>query len=381
MTRVFLHIGAPKTGTTYLQEVLFNNRSRLAQHGVLYPGESSAAHYAAALDLRDLDFGGYDDPDAEGAWDDVAAATRAWAGTAVVISHELLAGASDSAVERALRSLSGLEVHVVLTVRDLGRQVPAVWQEMIKNNQSIDYAAYLRQLTSKARKGRAARIFWRQQDVPAVLAHWGQHVPTERVHLVTVPPHGSSTTLLWERFCSVLGIAADGYDTEVPRHNVSLGLAEAELLRRVNQALDGRLEWPRFAAVVKFWFAERLLSARVDSDRAQVPDKLRPWFTRTAQEMVDEIRTRGYDVVGDLADLTPRYGPEGATATPRSAETLDAAAYAIAEMLVERAEARPTGRRRVVRDMSERLRGPGRRKVLRALPEGLRERLRRSTRD
>jgi hypothetical protein len=52
MTRVYLHIGAPKTGTTYLQEVLFRNRARLAEHGVLYPGDSTAAHYAAVLDLR-----------------------------------------------------------------------------------------------------------------------------------------------------------------------------------------------------------------------------------------------------------------------------------------------------------------------------------------
>ena len=44
MTRVYLHIGAPKTGTTYLQEVLFTNRARLAEHGVLYPGESRTAH-------------------------------------------------------------------------------------------------------------------------------------------------------------------------------------------------------------------------------------------------------------------------------------------------------------------------------------------------
>ena len=375
MTRVYLHIGAPKTGTTYLQEVLFNNRARLAQRGVLFPGDSSSAHYAAALDLRELDFGGYDDPDAEGAWDAVVAETRSWRGDAVVISHELLAGAHEPAVERALASLAGHEVHVVLTARDLGRQVPAVWQEMIKNNQTISYAAYLKQLTSKARKGRAARIFWRQQDAAGVLAHWSQYVPAERVHLVTVPPAGSSPTLLWERLCTVLGIASDGYDTVVPRANVSLGLAEAELLRRTNEELGGRLDWPQFASVAKFWLAEELLSARVDSARAQVPDRLRPWFAKTSQAMIDEIVAHDYDVVGDLADLEPVYGSTGAASTPMPSDVVDAAAYALAAVLLDRVEGRQGG---MMRDMSDRLRGPHRRRVLRILPEGIKQRLRRT---
>jgi hypothetical protein len=35
MGRVFLHIGAPKTGTTYLQDVLWSNKAELSRRGVL----------------------------------------------------------------------------------------------------------------------------------------------------------------------------------------------------------------------------------------------------------------------------------------------------------------------------------------------------------
>ena len=378
MTRVYLHIGAPKTGTTYLQEVLFGNRARLAEHGVLYPGDTRTAHYAAALDLRRLSFGGYDDPDAEGAWEAVAAAARTWRGKAVVISHELLAATDAATIPRALASLGDHEAHLVMTVRDLGRQVPAVWQEMVKNRQTVDFSTYLRQVTRRRR--RAARVFWRQQDVVAVLGHWGDFVPPERVHLVTVPPAGSSPTLLWERLCQVVGIAPDGYDTAVPRTNASLGLAEAELVRRINVALDQRLAWPDYAPTVKFWFAEQLLSRRRDSTRAQVPDALRPWFDAASAEMVAVIRERGYDLVGDLDDLRPVYGPAGARAVPEPEEVVDAATHALAEMLAERAEDRPVGAARMVQDVSARLRGPRRRTVLRLLPETVKDRLRRATR-
>ena len=36
--RIFLHIGAIKTGTTYIQSVLRENRERLVEEGVLFPG-------------------------------------------------------------------------------------------------------------------------------------------------------------------------------------------------------------------------------------------------------------------------------------------------------------------------------------------------------
>jgi len=37
MTTIYLHIGMPKTGTTYLQQALFNNRDRFLANGYLYP--------------------------------------------------------------------------------------------------------------------------------------------------------------------------------------------------------------------------------------------------------------------------------------------------------------------------------------------------------
>ncbi|WP_278258105.1 hypothetical protein [Nocardioides convexus] len=39
-SRVLLHVGTPKTGTSYLQDVLFQNRSRLLKQGVSLPGRA-----------------------------------------------------------------------------------------------------------------------------------------------------------------------------------------------------------------------------------------------------------------------------------------------------------------------------------------------------
>ena len=52
MTRVvYLHVGAPKTGTTYLQDRLALNKASLARHDVHYPLNLHASQFRPALDL------------------------------------------------------------------------------------------------------------------------------------------------------------------------------------------------------------------------------------------------------------------------------------------------------------------------------------------
>ena len=135
--RVVLHVGAPKTGTSFVQDLLFRNRERLAEQGILYPADRFDAHFLAALDLMELPWGGLEQ-EALGAWDRLAAAARDWSGD-VIVSHEILATASREQVRRALASLDAPEVHVVMSVRDLVRQVPAEWQENVNHRWTFGY--------------------------------------------------------------------------------------------------------------------------------------------------------------------------------------------------------------------------------------------------
>ena len=52
--RVFLHIGEPKTGSTFLQQVIWRNRATLAGQGVVLPGHHPQDHFRASQDLRGL---------------------------------------------------------------------------------------------------------------------------------------------------------------------------------------------------------------------------------------------------------------------------------------------------------------------------------------
>src|ERR1700759_4351374 len=50
---VFLHIGLPKTATTYLQTILWGSWQALADQGVLMPGEARHDHLWASRIVRE----------------------------------------------------------------------------------------------------------------------------------------------------------------------------------------------------------------------------------------------------------------------------------------------------------------------------------------
>lgn len=341
--KVLLHVGTPKTGTSHLQDVLFRNRERLQRHGVLYPADRFDAHFLAALDLMALPWGGLQ-AEAIGRWDALAEQVRGHGGTSI-ISHEILATASRSQVGRALSSLAhddGTEVHLVLSVRDLVRQIPAEWQENVKHRSTVSYEEFLAQLRDPARSGRIASWFWGVQEIPDILDRWGHELPPEHVHLVTVPAPGGPPDVLWQRFSSVFGLDGLDLDLEAERANPSLGVPETALLRRINQAVNPVLDPPDYRPLVRELLAHQTLSRRTRTPRLALPPDLHEWARDLGRRWSEEVRRRGYDVVGDLADLEPGPPPEhwADPDSPRESQVAGAAVEAIRALLVENARTR-----------------------------------------
>jgi hypothetical protein len=302
--QIHLHVGTPKTGTSYLQHVLFHNRRLLRLKGINYPADRPDAHFLAALDLMRLPWGGLE-AQAIGRWDALAERVRDFHGRSI-ISHEILATASRAQIGRALESLGhgrDAEVHLVLSVRDLVRQIPAEWQENVKHRAALPFGRFLDQIQDPRREGRIATWFWGVQEIPDILDRWGHDLPPEHIHLVTVPPVGGSPDLLWKRFEEALCL--DGIDLQLDgeRVNPSLGSAETTLVRRLNRAANRELEPAYYRPLVRELLAHQTLSQRTDTPRLALPPDVYPWASELEESWIAEIRSRGYDVVGDLDDL------------------------------------------------------------------------------
>jgi hypothetical protein len=308
--RVFLHVGLPKSGTSYLQNVLAANKPELAERdGVLFPGDSWKDQVAAVRDVRRMSRR----RQSRGAWRRLVTEVAGWSGDSVV-SMEWLCAATPEDVRRIADELAPAEVHAIFTVRDIGRTLPSSWQEMMQNRKPWTWEEFLESVTAPpGAGGRAGRRFWSQRDLAELLPRWVDTLPHGRVHVVTVPPAAAGEDELWRRFCSVLEIDPEGYRTRDLGGNASLGLESAEVMRRVNVVVRrSGLSLPDYHTVYKRLVAKRVLAARRGREtRLSVPESLHGWLQEAAERQRAAILDCGVGVVGDLADLDPMPPSEG----------------------------------------------------------------------
>ena len=329
--RVYLHVGAPKSGTTYLQQVLETNRARFHDAGVRVVGDTHLDRVHAAMVVRH-------DPRLESlpesartSWDRLVKQVRGWRGDVAILSYELFAGASAEQVAAALGDLAGLEVHVVITARDLGASVPSAWQERLK------FALTTRLEEWKPRPERAgvrAEWGWRTLDPAGVAARWGATLPPERVHIVTVPRDATAGRAeLWHRFATACDLDVPGLVLDVDRVNQSLGVVAAELLRRVNEKVRDPITGNREQAR---WLRDTLahgILANLDREPIGLTDEQFADASRRAEQAAERIAAAGYDVQGDLGDLAASRPEARLPGDATDAELLDAALSTIVRLL------------------------------------------------
>jgi len=197
-------------------------------------------------------------------------------------------------------------VHVVLTARDLARQLPAEWQERIKHRGRRSFANFLTRVTEAPRTN-PELWFWRVQAIPDVLTRWGNGLSPERIHVVTVPQPDAPKDLLWRRFAGVVGIDPDEQYAESTEFNSSLGIAEIAVLRRLNRLLAGK-GVPRevYVEMVRDVVAQDTLAHRPEQIRAVLPERRWPFVEEVSAEWQEWLVGAGVDVVGDLAELLPQ---------------------------------------------------------------------------
>jgi hypothetical protein len=326
--RVVFHIGLMKSGTTFIQGRLNTNRERLAGQRVLFPGPTWNRHVRAVSDLLGS---GKRKP---GSWKSLVDEVNAYDGTAVV-SMEYLAPMGRPRIKVLRDAFPDAEVRIAVTVRDLGRSVPAMWQESIKNRRTWTWDEYVRSIQ---KGGEPGRRFWRQQHAAKIVARYGSVVGPDHVYVVTVPPPGADPALLWDRFSEVAGIAPDTWD-EAPRANESLGAASTLVMSRLNlatQDLSLKAYKKRVKGLAKYVMGGH--RGEEDPIGFTVPGWLREESTR----VVADLGRSGAHLVGDLADLEPVDVRGVDPATVGDAAQLEAAVAALTGVLHQVRQVRRT---------------------------------------
>ncbi len=330
--RVLLHVGLLKSGTSFLQEVLRTNQDLLREQGVLYPRPWKRQVQA----VRDVIGPGDADQEplaADGAWRSLVAEIRDWPGTAVV-SMEFLGPRGPSKSRQIVTELAPAEVDVVISVRDLARTIPAMWQESLQNRGTWTWEEYLAGVREENRTDPGpGRAFWFRQDAPGITETWQGSAGRDHVTVLTVPPPGAPPGVLWERFASLLPIEGAEIDLDV-RANPSLGLASLLVMRELNQRLEAAEGPPitgrQYERVVKHLLAKRGLAGRREDPRLGYDTS---WVVERGDRDLERLRALDPHVAGDLEDLRCRpvegVAPEDVTAE----QQLDAALAGLTEVV------------------------------------------------
>ena len=163
------------------------------------------------------------------------------------------------------------------------------------------------------------------------------------MHLVVVPPSGAPRDELWQRTGAVLGVAVGDLDTDARRTNVSLGIVEAELLRRVNTHIPRERRTVDLTRLTRGDFTRGLLADSAPREPFVLPAAHVGWVRERSEAVVATLRERSYDVVGDLDDLRPTDPGPGRTPDEVSDAEVLAAATTVVARMVERWEVPPPG--------------------------------------
>ena len=330
MTKVVhLHVGGPKTGTTFIQQVLEHNAEALGRVGVLVAGPRLDLIHAAMV-VRDDHRLDSLPAEARGAWRRVVDQVRDWSGDVAVVSYELFANATADQVARALADLDDIEVHVVITARDLGKAIASSWQEQLK----FGITKKLGQWRPPQESNETSEWGWRTLQPANVARRWGATLPADQVHVVTVP-RGNDNAELWRRFADACGLSAvPGLDLAVERANESLGVVQAEVLRRVNGALEGRIKGGRAKSLwLRDLFAHQVL-APLGREAIGLTDQHLAQAQAEYDAAVADITAAGYRVHGDLTDLAPTRAGSRLPEDVSDHEVAESAALALADLLV-----------------------------------------------
>jgi len=328
--KVYLHIGLPKTATTYLQTILWSSRAVLEDQGVRLPGIARHDHlWTTRIVNEDPQFRLVANEHRLQAWDRVRADVEAWPGTCV-ISHEFFAAATADQAARMVAALAPAEVHVVVTGREPLGLFTASWQESIKNRDVRPMAEYATEEDPES----AGVWSWRTLDIRRVLERWSPAVPADRVHVLPLPGPDAPKTLIWERFAALVGVDAQSVDLGNGFPNSSMGVVEAETLRRVNRHLGDFNTAIDRGTYIRSFLADERLVPRNGERFWPVPERIAE-IRKRGRDAVDYIAAQGFDVVGDLAsllvpdELPERRVPESVT----DGEVAEVAVELVARML------------------------------------------------
>ena len=251
--RAFVHIGTPKSGTTYLQTRLWANRAQLRDNRTLLPGRKLFDN-RASIEVRSSS---HLDTESAPVWQRFLHRASTFSGD-LLLTNEWYVLATPEQRRAMIDSLGAERTHVVITARNLVRLGPS---RLAGNPQA-------RHRTRPAPVRRRPRPGWRPVDVAGAgpgrdRRGVGRARSPEPIHIVTVPGDGADPGQLWERFAAAAGFEPTGLEPTGAKPNESLGVEVARWLQDAGPAMRTSVDAALSPWTDTYRWIRRYLSHRI----------------------------------------------------------------------------------------------------------------------
>jgi hypothetical protein len=308
---VLLHIGPHKTGTTAVQGALKDAAEEVRALGVDYLTAGTWARPAKAgwaFGLSGAPIG--IDPPPPWHWRKLVREVAESTAPRRCVSNEDFGRARADQLPELVEALGGDRIHVLAVARRLDTMLPSLWQERVKHGESRTFDAWLRPVLDVGADGEDwdRTNVWHAHDTGALVARWQEHVPADRITVVSLDE--TRRDQLPGVVADLLGLPHELMKPRSRGSNRGLAWAECELIRQVNAGLGD--DWP-IADQRRYLYS----GAVRELQRHPAPDGPKyPPFPAWSLPVLEELSARRVAALRDLPAGVTLVGDPAVMALP-----------------------------------------------------------------
>ena len=226
-----IHIGAPKCGSTALQEAFKANREAMRAAGVQYIGRQ--AHWVdaakSAVGARDRVTS---KPVPLDEWMKLLREVASVSGATALISSEWFASATEERVRSIVSDLDPARLHAVLIIRPLNKTLPSAWQQGLKLGGTEGLTEWLEMVLKDPTAARSSRV-WSKHRYDVIAKRWADALGPDRLSVIVA--NEKEPNYIFSTFGELLGLPPGTLTTPLKRTNPSLSAFEADTLAELNR--------------------------------------------------------------------------------------------------------------------------------------------------
>lgn len=313
--RIFVHPGFHKTGTTGIQTIFTESRSKFKDAGIFYPYARGEGHHRPAWALHARIWGwnnrgGKKTSISE--WNHLVTQVKK-AKDAALISSEFFSELTIDEIKKMQADFSKAEITVIFTWRPLHKLLASSYQQYLKYGIKASYEKWLLGIFKEDEFKNYTPSFWERHRHGEVISKWVDVFGAQNIKVIVADE--KNPNFLYDSFADVLGVERELVRAdENTKRNRSLTFEETSLLLEVNNRFPKERTWADYEMYVREGAFSRLANNDYPGDSST--KLLTPEWAKIAalaenERAISRMRQLGIEILGDLDRASGESIPVG----------------------------------------------------------------------